>query len=53
MYFLGDEGVTIKWTACICGHIAMFVSKLPPKPDFDMLAAAAPASADRRTFVSP
>ena len=29
----------------------MFVSKLPPKPDFDMLAAAAPASADRRTFV--
>ncbi|WP_311966969.1 hypothetical protein [Bradyrhizobium archetypum] len=33
------------------GHIAMFVSKLPPKPDFDMLAAAAPASADRRTFI--
>ena len=29
----------------------MFVSKLPPKPDFDLLAAAAPASADRRTFV--
>ena len=29
----------------------MFVSKLPPKPDFDVLAAAAPASADRRTFV--
>ncbi len=29
----------------------MFVSKLPPKPDFDMLAAAAPASADRRAFV--
>ena len=29
----------------------MFVSKLPPKPDFDTLAAAAPASADRRTFV--
>ena len=28
----------------------MFVSKLPPKPDFDMLAAA-PASADRRTLV--
>jgi hypothetical protein len=31
--------------------IAMFVSKLPPKPDFDLLAAAAPASADRRTFI--
>lgn len=29
----------------------MFVSKLPPKPDFDVLAAAAPASADRRTSV--
>lgn len=29
----------------------MFVSKLPPKPDFDLMAAAAPASADRRTFV--
>lgn len=29
----------------------MFVSKLPPKPDFDLLAAAAPASADRRTSV--
>ncbi len=29
----------------------MFVSKLPPKPDFDLLFAAAPASADRRTFV--
>jgi len=29
----------------------MFVSKLPPKPDFDVVAAAAPASADRRTFV--
>ena len=29
----------------------MFVSKLPPKPDFDVLAAAAPASADRRTHV--
>lgn len=29
----------------------MFVSKLPPKPDFEVLAAAAPASADRRTFV--
>ncbi len=29
----------------------MFVSKLPPKPDFDMLAAARSASADRRTFV--
>lgn len=29
----------------------MFVSKLPPKPDFDLLAAAAPASADRRTLV--
>ena len=29
----------------------MPVSKLPPKPDFDLLAAAAPASADRRTFV--
>ena len=44
MYFVGDEGVTIKQTARICGHIAMFVSKLPPKPDFGMLAAAAPAS---------
>jgi hypothetical protein len=33
------------------GTDAMFVSKLPPKPDFDLLAAAAPASADRRTFV--
>jgi hypothetical protein len=30
---------------------AMFVSKLPPKPDFDMLAAAAPPTADRRTIV--
>ena len=29
----------------------MFVSKLPPKPDFEVLAAAAPASSDRRTFV--
>jgi hypothetical protein len=29
----------------------MFVSKLPPKPNFDLLAAAAPASADRRTLV--
>lgn len=29
----------------------MPVSKLPPKPDFDLMAAAAPASADRRTFV--
>ena len=29
----------------------MFVSKLPPKPDFDTLTAAAPASSDRRTFV--
>ncbi len=29
----------------------MFVSKLPPKPDFEVLVAAAPASADRRTFV--
>lgn len=29
----------------------MFVSKLPPKPNFDALAAAAPASADRRTAV--
>lgn len=29
----------------------MFVSKLPPKPDFDVVVAAAPASADRRTFV--
>jgi len=28
----------------------MFVSKLPPKPNFELLAAAAPASADRRTF---
>src|SRR5207244_8933653 len=37
--------------ACICGNMAMFVSKLPPKPDFEVLAAAAPASADRRTFV--
>jgi hypothetical protein len=35
-------------SACICGHVAMFVSLLPPKPNFDMLAAAAPASADRR-----
>jgi hypothetical protein len=51
MYSLADWGVTIKRTTCICGHVAMFVSKLPPKPDFDMLAAAAPASADRRTFV--
>ena len=29
----------------------MFVSKLPQKPDFDTLTAAAPASSDRRTFV--
>jgi hypothetical protein len=29
----------------------MFVSKLPPNPDFDMVEAAAPTSADRRTFV--
>src|SRR5262245_25134872 len=48
MYVLGDEAVTIDR---IRGHIAMFVSKLPPKPDFEVLAAAAPASADRRTFV--
>jgi hypothetical protein len=27
--------------------MAMFVSKLPPKPDFEVLAAAAPASADQ------
>ena len=27
------------------------VSKLPPKPDFEVLAAAVPASADRRIFV--
>ena len=27
-------------------------SKFPPKPDFELLAAAAPASADRRTFVA-
>jgi hypothetical protein len=31
----------------------MFVSKLPPKPDFDVVAAAAPASADRHTLVLP
>jgi hypothetical protein len=43
MYVFGDT--------CIRGHFAMFVSKLPPKPDFDMLAAAAPASADRRMFI--
>ena len=29
----------------------MYVSKLPPKPDFDAVVAATPASADRRTFV--
>jgi len=29
----------------------MIASDLPPKPDFDALAAAAPASADRRTLV--
>ena len=29
----------------------MFVSKPSPKLDLDMLKAAAPASADRRTFV--
>jgi hypothetical protein len=29
----------------------LFASKLPPKQDFELLAAAAPASADRRTFV--
>jgi hypothetical protein len=29
----------------------MFTSRLPPKPDFETLTAAAPASADRRTFV--
>jgi hypothetical protein len=51
MYSLAEQGGTIKRNACICGHVAMFVSKLPPKPDFDMLTAAAPASADRRTFV--
>jgi hypothetical protein len=27
------------------------LSQLPPKPDFEALAAAAPASADRRTFI--
>jgi len=51
MYFLGDQGVSIEWTSVSADILPMFVSKLPPKPDFDMLAAAAPASADRRTFV--
>ena len=27
------------------------LSKLPPRPDFEALAAAAPASADRRTLI--
>lgn len=27
------------------------LSQLPPRPDFEALAAAAPASADRRTFI--
>jgi len=47
----GGEGVTIERNPVSRGHVPMFVSKLPPKPDFDLLAAAAPASADRRTFV--
>ena len=47
----GGEGVTIEHNPVFRGHVPMFVSKLPPKPDFDLLAAAAPASADRRTFV--
>jgi hypothetical protein len=50
MYLLGDEAITIS-RPVFCGNMAMFVSKLPPKPDFEVLAAAAPASADRRTFV--
>jgi hypothetical protein len=33
------------------GHIAHVCQQAASKPDFDMLAAAAPASADRRTFV--
>ena len=31
--------------------LARVTSQLPPKPDFEALAASAPASADRRTFV--
>jgi hypothetical protein len=31
--------------------LARATSQLPPKPDFEALAASAPASADRRTFV--
>lgn len=31
--------------------LARVTSQLPPKPDFEALVAAAPASADRRTFI--
>jgi hypothetical protein len=31
--------------------LARATSQLPPKPDFEALAALAPASADRRTFI--
>jgi hypothetical protein len=36
---------------CTRGQNAKFVSRRPPKPAFDVLAAAAPASLDRGTFV--
>lgn len=49
-YYCEAEAATIA-LASICGPYAMFISKLPPKPDFDARLAAAPASADRRTFV--
>jgi hypothetical protein len=49
MYLLGDEAITI--SRPVFAEIWPMFSKLPPKPDFEVLAAAAPASADRRTFV--
>jgi hypothetical protein len=33
------------------GRRQKVLSRLPPRPDFEALAAAAPASADRRTFI--
>jgi hypothetical protein len=52
MYACRDEaGTIVSLRPCKARNHTMFVSKLPPKPDFDLLAAAAPASADRRTFV--
>jgi hypothetical protein len=51
MYSLADGALRSNGSPASADTIAMFVSKLPPKPNFDMLAAAAPASADRRTFV--